>query len=383
MTNTSTKRIIDEINADIKREHHLSNDIIMISKFKNIFYVMKEALVKAETNETLTKLDIIEEIIEGLIQTFYSIGMWSVELGNIRIFPDSIMKIYQDNLLYLSELVITVYHEYNHKLKLTEPFTNKDFTTLENFIILLEELICDTTTLYVTNNSANHSDFYQEIIANVDSVAKAKRFFKSYPSIYNKLKYQLANRAFLYKIDLVNYDLEQFINYLTLKLQDKKARTKIFKKSKYSCIAQMLYNADGKFKTLAELFQNEQWNSLDKEIQYTVIASKYFMTQQDLNQLSLEELNIVFTSLLYAHNQALNRKQNNLILEQEIKKFNKEVPQSFDENFILMPKFIRKEQRNLLKIAYLEKVMLKVSLLINEKPRVSNQRIRTITDNKN
>lgn len=383
MTNNYTKHIIDEINNDIEKRYHLSGDIIAISKFKNIFYVIKETLIKYQKNDKFTSFDVLKEIIEGLIQTNCSVGMWSVELGNIRVFPDSIMQIYQDNFLYLYELVITLYHEMNHKLKLTEPFTTKDFTTLENFIILLEELICDETSLYITNHRDGYSDFYQEIIANVDSVEKAKQFFKSKPQLYNKLKYFLENRALIYKIDLVNYDLEQFINYLTLKIQNKKTRSRFLQKSKFSNIAQMLYNSDGKFKTISELYKDEQWQSLDKEIQYTVIASKSFLEQQELKKLSLEELNLIFNSLTYAHNQALNRKYNNQLLEQEIKKFNKEVPQSFEENFILMPKFIHKEQRTILKIAYLEKVMFKVSLLIHNQPSIPKQKTRTITGNKN
>ena len=288
-------------------------------------------------------------------------GDYDYTKDTITIFLSEIEKCSSNKELYLLDILETAYHEYNHKLSWSKDQTEK---TLENFIYLLENLTMAITNIY---ENSKHDDFYEEIIANVYSVEKSNQFLKKYPHIYRNLKGYLKNDKLKYQIELVNYDLEKFINYITKVIKSKKEIESLFQSSYPYKIVGILYNKDRTFKNLKTLEKDMEWTSLSMEIKYTVVASKSYLKELNLNTLSQEELSFILESLNYSYQKSLETEEKNKILRQEIKSFNKEDLPSLDYGEDLLPLLTTKEKRNRLKIKYLELQINKVTLLLEQR----------------
>lgn len=99
-----------------------------------------------------------------------------------------------------------------------------------------------------------------------------------------------------------------------LKVTDKIGNNKIIKgksKKEISPVLEIFLNEDASFKNFSEIVQNEKFKELDKRIVYAVLSSKSFLEQINMNQLSIEELEIVNKSLQYTN--TLYKNQSKLI----------------------------------------------------------------------
>lgn len=375
-----TKKLIYKIINEEIIENQILTEIIFPTKLDNFYYSIKEKIKQQEnlkdTNPEMitTPLGFVIKVKKELQVIKYTPALWSKELNHIRIMPNIIKKNNSNSLSYLYDLIKIIYHEYNHQIKLKDYILNENFNTIESFTIALEELLFEETDLYLYQ----HNDFYEEIIANVYSIEKTKNFLQQYPNIYEKLKMYIDNERLWYQIDWINYDLEQFLNYLT-----KKIKCSIIKKSLYHKfysykIVQMLYNQDGSFKPLSILFQDKEWTSLDKKLQYTIVASKSYLQVQGYQSLTTEELEFILESLKYSYQKELERSNQNEQLEQQINNFNQSIHNKIlTDEITLVSNLNYKQQRNTLKIEYLQKEILKISTLLFHTKTNVKEKIRT------
>lgn len=356
-----SKKIITKIIDKESRKTNIPVKIIPPTTSEKFLYIIKGELENKRNDNSIKWMDIPKNIITRIVEFQESSGFYDYTKDIIIIFLSEIEKCSLSKELYLLELLETVYHEYNHKLLWSKNQTEKN---LENFILLMENLSMKITNIY---ENSKHDAFYEEIIANAYSVEKSNQFLKKYPRIYRNLKGYLKNDKLKYQIELVNYDLEKFINYITKIIKNKKEMESLFQTSYPYKIVGILYNKDRTFKDLKTLEKDTEWTSLSMEVKYTVVASKSYLKELNLNTLSKEELSFILESLNYSYQKTLKTEEKNKILREQIKAFNKEDLSLLDYGEDLLPLLTTKEKRNNLKLKYLELQINKVTLLLEQR----------------
>lgn len=351
-----SKKISKKIIEKESKKDSISVKVIPTTKLQNTKQTLKEELLNNKNNiQNLKK--VITEIKDTNNKNK---GICNYENNYIKIILDEIKKESFNKYAYLWELLTTTYHEYFHILmwyKITKA------PNLLNFTLIIEELSTNLTNLYQTNNTS----YYQEIAANIYGVKKGKEYLKHYPKIYDKLIGYIENDRLFYEIDLVNYDIEQFLNYLTPIIKNYPDKKFLFQDKYPYTIIKVLYNNLGIFKPLNTLFKEESWILLDKEIQYTIASSKTYLQSQNLNKLSKEELLFILDSLKYSYKKEINRYKQNKELSIQIEDFNKYVLPTLSYHYELTSKFNKKYQRNINKLKYLKKQIIQLNYLIKLK----------------
>lgn len=284
MKSETSKKIIQKVIKEEVKKTGIPITILPLTKTENIIHIIASEIENKRNDSSITITNLLKNIKNSLMGISDKVGDYDYLNDIIKIFLSEIEKESPTKPLYLWELLTTTYHEYNHKLLWSKEQTEKNLT---NFTLILENLICEITDLYEKNH---HDDFYEEIIANVYSVEKASQFLKRYPHIYEKLKGYIENDKLKYQIQLINHDIEQFINYLNKIIKNKDQKEKLFQSFYPYKIIEIFYNRDGTFKSLATLSKDMEWTSLETEVQYTIISSKSYLKELNYNSLSLEEL---------------------------------------------------------------------------------------------
>lgn len=366
-----SKKIIKKVIIKESQRTNIPVKIIPLTTSEKILYIIKGEFENKRNDNSIKWLDLPKNMLTRIVEFQELMGDYDYTKDIIIIFLSEIEKCSPSKGLYLLELLETVYHEYNHKLLWSKNQTEKN---LENFILLMENLSMKITNIY---ENSKHDAFYEEIIANVYSIEKSNQFLKKYPHIYKNLKGYLKNDKLKYQIELVNYDLEKFINYVTKIIKNKKEKEFLFQTSYPYKIVGILYNKDRTFKILKTLEKDTEWTSLSMEIKYTVVASKSYLKELNLNTLSQEELNFILESLNYSYQKSLETEEKNKILRKQIKTFNKEDLPSLDYGEDLLPLLTTKEKRNRLKLKYLELQINKVTLLLEQRQN-TKQKIKHI-----
>ena len=352
----SKKLILQVMKEEIKKTE-IAVEILPITKLENLFLVIKESKQK---NEKLSPLKRLKTIQTSVKETRDSLGDTSFEKNNIKIFLEEIKKDSQNEKIYLLELLTTTYHEYNHKTTWEQA---TDIPNLRNFILLIEQLIIETTELY----NFHHDDFYEEIIANAYAIEKTEQYLQRYPNIFEKLKGYLENDKLNYQIDLINYDIEQFINYFSKTIQSANDKSQFFKEEYPYRIVECLYTKEGRFKTIVSLRDNKDWNALEKEVQYSIVASKSYLQSQKLENLSPEELTFLKEALDYSYQKEVSRSIQNQELRIKVQEFNRKIKPNLDYAVELLSILNQKEKRCLLKIKYLKIQQAKIEEQLKQK----------------
>lgn len=334
--------------------------IFPLTKTENIIHIITNEIENKKNDNSINMLTLLRNIKQNLIESQNQVGDYDYIKDYIKILLSEIESISPTKMLYLWELLTTTYHEYNHKIFWSNDQKEKN---LENFTIILENLTYEMTDIYDKNH---HDDFKEEIIANVYSVEKASQFLKRYPHIYEELKGYIENDRMKYQIQFINYDVEQFLNYMTKIIKKKANKQELFQSIYPYKIVEILYNKDGTFKNLLTLSKDIEWTSLDKEVQHTVVASKAYQNELDYTNLSLDELIFIQESLTAIYAKEMERQKQNNILREQIDSFNKTVLPSLEYGENNLPLISKKEHRNRLKIKYLDHQIKIVENLLQE-----------------
>lgn len=361
MKYTLSKKIINKIIEEEIQKTGISVNVLPITTKRNILEIIKDEIIIKfnDCDETITEC--LKNIITAIREETDIFAITDYRTNTIKIFLDEIAKENIHSLLFLQELVIATYHEYNHKLTWS---VSHEELTFESFVLALDQLTKEISNLYNTKYACN---FYEEIIANNYAINKAITFFKRYKNIYPKLENFLKAEEFFYKRDIISYDPEQFINYIY----------KVVKKNQgcfhnVICNRQfldILYNIDGSYKDIKTLLNSPDFQELIDEIKYTIIASKSYLTNLDYNTLTKEELSFVLKALIFNNQKEMNRYTKLIRLQKEIDKFKEKT--SSDLSIFKSEEFNMPESfhRNFLKITYQHQEITKITKMLNQKKR--------------
>ncbi len=343
-----SKKIVKEIVKDKDKETGLSTKVFSYTRIEHILEIIRQGIENKMNDNSITTLTCLKEIKNELIRFKHQVGDYDYTKDEIKIFLSELKAVSPTKKLYLWELLVTIYHEYNHRLLWSKDQLEKN---LDNFALILENLTIELTNIYELNH---HDDFKEEIDADVYSLENATSFLKHYPNFYKDLQGYIENDRLKYQIQFVNYDVEQFLNYITKTIKCFMNKEELFKTGYPYEIIGLLYNKDGSYKDLSQLVKEEEWTSLDMEVQYTIIASKSYQSELDYSNLSLDELIFIKESLIFVYQKELKRFEQNRILREQIIDFNKTTLPllEYGENHLL--RLTKKEKRNHLKIKYLE-----------------------------
>lgn len=363
-----SKELVYKIMKQEMKKTGIKVEVLPLTKLENLFLVIKESKQK---NKKLYSLKRLKTIQTSLKETIDCLGDFDFENNHLKIFLDELKKDSKTKEIYLIQLLNTTYHEYNHKIT----WSKTEITpNLINFTLLIEQLLIKTTELY----NSYHNDFYEEIIANIYGIEKSEQFLKRYPNIFEKLKGYIENDKLNYQINLINYDIEQFINYFSKTIQSANDKSRFFKEEYPYGIVKCLYTKEGCFKTIFSLRDNKDWNFLEKEVQYSIVASKSYLQSQKLENLSKEELTFLKEAVDYSYQQEINRSIQNQELRIKIQKFNREMKPTLDYVVDLMPILNKKEKRCLLKIKYLEGLQQKIKKQLTSNTKAKSKTLSPI-----
>lgn len=225
--------------------------------------------------------------------------------GNIVIFLNRIDKIEKiENKIF--KLAQVCYHEARHSIQ--QKFDDYSY---EGFLRDIDTFL-STKVSYILK----HDKYYFEIDANLYGVIKAKEYLKNrYPNLYEKYKDKIEIRENQYRFDYMTYDasdnVERTIQMLktmnTVNFNGSEER----KIRNVSPVLEVFLNDDASFKKISEIVQNDKFRKLDKRIIYAFLSSKSFLEQINMDQLSLDELEIINESLHYTS--TLYKKQSSKI----------------------------------------------------------------------
>lgn len=355
---------------EVVNETGIQANVVALTSIENIPYTIREEIKNKRNDNSITTINLLKNIKDSLKESKAKIGDYSQLEDTIKIFLSEIKSISPTKYLYLWELLTTPYHEYNHKLFWEKAQIEKN---LENFSLLIEELTAEITDIYTTEH---HDNFYDEIIANVYSVKKSSQFLKKYPNIYKILRGYIEYDRLKYQLDLINYDVEQFLNYLNKQIKKYPNKQTLFQNIYPYILVKILYTQEGNYKDISSLSKDNEWITLEKEVQYTVIASKSYLSELNYNTLSKEELIFVLDSLMYSYQKEQIRNQQINDLKKEIQKFNKMIFPKLKYGDNLIDISNKRETRNKLKIKYLKQQIDTITKLIQEKTIVKKN-IRT------
>lgn len=362
MKYTLSKKLVNKIIEKEIQKTGIPVKVMPLTNLENIQHIIEKEKQETQKSNIITMKN-LRNITENVLEFRNLAGDYDHDNNYIKILLSEIKRTSPTKFLYLWELLITTYHEYNHKLLFSKAIFQNE---LEKFSIQIERLPLKINYIYESNI---HDDFYTEIIANVYSVEKASQFLQKYPNIYKELTGYIEEEKLHYQMDFINYDVEIFLNYITKIIQMMCPRyvKKLFSNSKSPfTILEVLYHKDGIIKDFKTLSKSKKWNSLDKEVKYTIASSKSCLNQ--LNEdYTKEELLFILEALNYSYQKEIRRSKENEILREKILKHNKIMLPSLDYGKNLIPSLNTKEKRNYLKIKYLEEQIQRINQLLIQK----------------
>lgn len=303
----------------------MESDIILSMKdMKRITHeIIEEELGKTDIKVNVFPLTFVEyyndyvfnknnnfiKMLSDSIKPLTAGGFYNSE-GNIVIFLSHINKIKKPEHK-IFELAKVCYHEARHVMQ--QKFN----------VYSYDGFLTDIDFFLKTNidYKLDHDKFSFEIGANLYGVRKAKEYLKTkYFDLYEKHKDEIDKLEKKYQLDYMTYDASDNIERVVQML--KESNNKLVKGNKLkniSPILEIFLNEDASFKHFSEIVQNDKFKELDKRIVYAILSSKSFLQQINMNQLSIEELELVNESLQYTS--ALYKNQKKLI-EQSLNKTN-------------------------------------------------------------
>lgn len=291
----------------------MENNELSVEKMKEI----ANSIIKEELEKNGIEVNILpvtnEEYCDYLISnsnsnflskllTLIYAGGYNDKNGNIVVFLDYISKLknIDDKIFRLANVC---YHEARHSKQLVI-----DDYSYDKFLRNVDENKKGKDYLL------NHDKFSFEIGANLYGVRKAKEYLKNNnPELYEKAKDKIEKREKRYMYDYMTYDASYSIEKIIDLFEIRDLFSCGRKLEDISPVFEIFLNKDASFKNINEIVENEKFKTLDKRIVYAFFSSKQFLKQIDIEQLSIEELELVNESLKYTKD--LYEMQIELIIE--------------------------------------------------------------------
>lgn len=257
--------------------------------------------------------------------------------GNIVIFVNHYNTIEKvENKIF--SIANACYHEIRHSFQKTF-----DSFSYEGF---LRDV--DISLYTIPDYILEHDNYSIEIGANLYGVKKAKEYLRTkYPDLYNNYKEEIDKQEKKYQLDYMTYDASYNIDRLIQMIKSKNNKPKNEKKlTDISPVLEIFLNEDASFKTFNEIIQNDRFKNLDKKIIHCILSSESFLKQINMDQLSIEEMEIINESLQYTA--SLYKIQSDLI------------KQSLNEKNIEYQNYLKSQKALIYKIARVECHYLKI-----------------------
>ena len=361
MNNKSIKKLVYKILREEIKEHNVEVDVLPLTSLENIAEIISTNLKIKPRNldELISTLESIknELYINKKIDAYYNYMS-----NKLKIIIKNKNKV--NETCFIWKLIKNIYHEYRHAL--VEKLLKKPYIeTKEDLIFAIENLIEPTDEYYLTY----HDDLYEEILANNYGIKKAEHYLKTnmqYKEIYEKLKTTIELDKLLHEIYYRNYDFQLILEKVNKDIKQNINEINLYPDDKELEIVRTLYNKNGKFKSLKELSNTDNWNILSKEAKYLIISSEAYLNDFDYNNASKEELYLILDALSYALTIEYERPKYNQEYRLEIESISRTLT---DEDLGVLNLYVdtllilnTKEESNKIKI---EKLQTMINTIIN------------------
>ena len=200
---------------------------------------------------------------------------------------------------------------------------------------------------------------------------KAEKFLKenkTYSKIYTKIKSIIDIEKLLHEIYYQNHDIHPFINKINT---DVKNSIKVidFNSLAPECeIIKILYNKDGTFKTIKNLYQTKRWLELPKEAQLLILSSESYLNEFNYQKSTIEELELILEALNHSYNleskKTIINRQLRIKLELLSRQLNEQINYNINIYLHTLLTLNEKEKLNKQKI---EKIKLEIQKIYKRK----------------
>lgn len=295
-----SRELITKLLEQEIKDNGIKVEILPLTKAENILKIIKKGISK----QIITTQAIFDEIKSELYANELTSAYYDYESHKLKVLIDTIKKDSLEKERYLWNLIKTVYHEYKHAIvgqTKTGEIRNK-----EDLYVTLEDMISPIGDIYLEY----HDRFYEEILANQYGIEKADKLFKkriSNTATYKKLRFSIETEKTLHEIYYRNYDVHPFLSVINNTVKKSVHELNLSYLDPKCQIIKVLYNNEGNFKQLSELYQDEDWLKYPKEVQYLIVSSKPYLTDFDFNNATKEELNFILEALNYVEKEEVNR----------------------------------------------------------------------------
>ena len=316
MNNKEIKELVYKILEEEKKQYNLEVDVLALTPLQNIFDILFSGLKRTPKRyEELILL--LDDIKEALFLNRTEDAYYNTGLNILKILIKKQEKNITDNQ-FLWSLLINIYHEFKHVI-IKFLIKQSNITIKEDLYYALEDTINSQNPFYLIY----HDDFYEEIISNIYAVKKAELFLKTnkkYHNIYQELITTIELEKLLRNIYYRNYNFRLMLAEINkhIKYDIKEINKHPYNKTLE--VVRILYNKDGKFKSLKELSLDTRWNNFTKEARYLVVSSTAYLDDFDYNNAPKEDLYFILDAITYS-----------LTLEYEKPKYNKEFRKKLEE----------------------------------------------------
>lgn len=338
----NSKKIAEKIIEAEKAKTNKNVQFYLLTSKENLKYIISNELLYFLKISSVEKKNFLEA---NFISKPY--GYFNEDKELIKIFPDSIREDFLDKEHYLEQLLITIYHEYNHKMY-SDYIMSIPTLNLEKLISIVEsQLISNSKTYKLYTNY-----FYTEILANYYSIIRTKEYLEYYPRIYKRLEKELNYEELSQEILLNNYDLEALI-FHHQRLDNNK-----------NYIIDLLKTLYGN--NIHDFLNQSTWEKEEYEARYTIISSRLFLNNINIPSLNKNELKTVIEALEYSQNKNNNVQKENYKLRKDLNTiYNDKI--DINDLQILNYSLQRKIKRNNLKNRYLSSQIDVMNFYINLK----------------
>lgn len=332
--------------ADIDKMKKIAHEIIdsEVKKYNMKMEVFPVTFVEYCKNEIFNQKYSLQRKVNLVKEARNNYGFNTI-YSNIFVFLSTInsctmKKLEKNNGSNISELVVTCFHEARHTAqKKFNAFSYEGF--LRNLEITIRAFLPE-------DYESNHDKYSSEIGANLYGVAEAKKYLqKNYPEIYENNKNTLEWREKSYRYDYLTYDAVNTVD----RFFDILKRKKVSPLSTSVMALRLFFNEDKSLRKIEDIIyemnNNPCYVHLDKKVVYVFMSSRYFLQNININELSIQELDLLKESLEYT---------NKVYQNQE-----KTIAKAYHDKIINKLKFLKNQKSLLEKLTDIDKITSEIS----------------------
>ena len=228
----------------------------------------------------------------GVIRPFHVGGINNITKGTIIIFLSHVKKIKKIEKRYY-RLATFCYHELRHSMQ-----AKFDEFSYEGFLFDISNFARVSLPM---DYSFEHDIYSYEIGAYLYGIRRAKDFLKNkYPSLYEKEKDDIEKEEKKYLEKYMLYDAADTFDIALSSIRNKRMSLEINKKVHYP-LFDIFLKEDGSFRKISEMISDERFATLDYRIVAAVLSSKTFLRETNIEDLSLECLEVLNKALSYTN----------------------------------------------------------------------------------